>query len=135
MSALKGQVKGRCPVRWLDHGRQVIAAPPEHVDLSTAGPIREQLLTIINRGAETLIADMSATVSCDHAGTETLARVCQRAAASGTELRLVVTAPVIRRCVADWNEEERIHLPGPDQPAAGPGGNRPPHAGGDPRWH
>ncbi len=91
MSLLEGQV------RWLDRGRQAIAALPEHVDLSTAGSIREELLTLINRGAETLIADMSATVSCDHAGTDTLARVYQRAAASGTELRLVVTAPVIRR--------------------------------------
>ena len=97
MSSVEGQVKGWYPVRRLDHGRQVIVALPEHVDLSTAGPIREQLLTIVNRGAETLIADMSATMSCDHAGTDTLARVYQRAATSGTELRLVVTAPGIRR--------------------------------------
>ena len=97
MSSAEGQVKGCCPVRWLDHGRQVIVALPEHVNVSTASPIREQLLTIINRGAGTLIADMSATMSCDHAGTDTLARVYQRAATSGTELRLVVTAPGIRR--------------------------------------
>ena len=100
MSTLKGQVQHRCPVRWLDHGRQAIVTLPAHVGLSTSGPVREQLLTLINRGAETLIADMSATVSCDHAGTDTLARVYQRAAASGTELRLVVTAPVIRRVLA-----------------------------------
>lgn len=91
MSRLEGHV------RWLDRGRQAIVALPEHVDLSNAGSICEQLLTLINRGAETLIADMSATVSCDHAGADTLARVYQRAAASGTELRLVVTAPIIRR--------------------------------------
>jgi len=85
MSLLEGQV--RC---WIVAGSDRGTA--EHVDLSTAGSIREELLTLINRGAETLIADMSATVSCDHAGTDTLARVYQRAAASGTELRLVVTA-------------------------------------------
>ncbi len=100
MSLLEGQVKGCCPVRWLDHGRQAIMVLPEHVDLSVAGPIREQLLTIINRGVETLIADMSATMSCDLAGADTLARGYQRAAASGAELRLVVTAPVIRRLLA-----------------------------------
>ncbi len=100
MSLLEGQVKGCCPVRWLDHGRQAIMVLPEHVDLAVAGPIREQLLTISNRGAETLIADMSATMSCDLAGADTLARGYQRAAASGTELRLVVTAPVIRRLLA-----------------------------------
>lgn len=100
MSLLEGQVVGCCPVRWLDHGRQAIVVLPEHLDLSVAGPIREQLLTIINRGAETLIGDMSATMSCDLAGADTLARGYQRAAASDTELRLVVTAPVVRRLLA-----------------------------------
>jgi len=97
MWLLDSQVKDCCAVRWLDHGRLAVAALPEHVDLSTAGPIREQLLTLINRGAETLIADMTATISCDHAGVGALARVYQRAAASGTELQLVVAAPVVRR--------------------------------------
>jgi len=100
MATVKGQVQGRCSVRWLDHRRQAIAALPEHVDRSTSGPICEQLLTIINHGAETLIADMSATLSVDHAGTDALARVCRRADADGTELRLVVTAPVIRRVLS-----------------------------------
>jgi hypothetical protein len=31
--------------------------------LSNAGPIREELLSVINRGATTLIADMTATIS------------------------------------------------------------------------
>ncbi len=100
MSAPEGEVDGYCPVRWLDHGREAIAALPEHVDLSTASPIREQLLALINRGAKMLIADMTATISCDHAGADILARVHQRAAASGTELRLVVTAPVVRRVLS-----------------------------------
>jgi anti-anti-sigma factor len=95
-----GQVKDCCPVRWLEHGRLAVAALPEHFDLSTAGPIREQLLTVINRGARTLIVDMSATISCDHAGVAALARVYQRAAASGTELRVVVSAPVVRRVLS-----------------------------------
>ena len=97
MGLLDSQVRDCCAVRWLDHGRLAVAALPEHVDLSIAGPIREQLLTLINRGAETLIADMTATISCDHAGVGALARVYQRAAASGTELQLVVAAPVVRR--------------------------------------
>lgn len=97
MGLLDSQVDGCCAVRWLDHGRLAVAALPEHVDLYTADPIREQLLTLINRGAETLIADMTVTISCDHAGVGALARVYQRAAASGTELQLVVAAPVVRR--------------------------------------
>jgi anti-sigma B factor antagonist len=107
MGPLDGQVKDCCPVRWLEHGRLAVAAMPEHFDLPTAGPIREQLLTVINRGARTLIVDMTATIACDHAGVAALARVYQRAAASSTELRLVVSAPVVRR-VLDIGHIDRL---------------------------
>jgi PAS domain-containing protein len=52
---------------------------------------------VINRGAVTLIADMTVTVSCDHAGADAVVRAYQRATVSGTQLRPVVTAPVVRR--------------------------------------
>jgi len=81
------------PVEWA--GRQAVVALPEHIGISNAGQVREELLSLINRGATTLIADMTATVSCDQAGAEAVIRARTRAAASGTELRLVVTAPVV----------------------------------------
>ena len=40
---------------------------------------------------------MTATVSCDHAGAEAVARAYRRAIASGTQLRLVLTAHIVRR--------------------------------------
>jgi len=83
------------PVRWT--GQQAVVVLPEHVDLSHAGLIREELLSVINRGATALIVDMTATISCDYAGADALVRVYQRAVASGTELRLVVTAQIVRR--------------------------------------
>jgi anti-anti-sigma factor len=83
------------PVRWA--GRQALVALPEHIDVSNAGPIREELLSVINRGAEALIVDMTATISCDRAGADAVARAYQRAVASRTELRLVVTSGVVLR--------------------------------------
>ena len=83
------------PVQWTR--RQALIGLPEHIDVSNAGPIREELLTVINRGAEVLIVDMTATVSCDHAGADAMARAYQRAVASRTELRLAVTSGVILR--------------------------------------
>ena len=83
------------PVRWA--GRQALVALPEHIDVSNAGQIREELLSVINRGAEALIADMTATLSCDHAGANAVARAYQRAVVSRTELRLVVTSGVVLR--------------------------------------
>jgi anti-anti-sigma factor len=83
------------PVQWT--GRQAQVVLPEHVDVSNAGQIREELLSVINQGADALIVDMTATVSCDHAGADAVARAYQRAVASRTELRLVVTSGVVLR--------------------------------------
>jgi anti-sigma B factor antagonist len=83
------------PVQWM--GQQAVVALPEHIDVSNAGQIREELLSVINRGAAALIADMTATLSCDQAGADAVMRAYQRAHASGTQLRLVVTAEVVRR--------------------------------------
>jgi anti-anti-sigma factor len=86
------------PVQWT--GRQAVVALPEHIDLSNAGQIREELLSVINRGATALIADMTATISCDNAGADAVLRAHRRAAVSGTELRLVVTAKIVRRLLS-----------------------------------
>jgi anti-sigma B factor antagonist len=91
-------INDTCPVRWT--GRQAVIALPEHIDVSNAGQIREELLWVINRGAAVLIADMTGTLSCDHSGADAVMRAYQRALASGTQLRLVVTAPIVRRVLA-----------------------------------
>ena len=83
------------PVQW--SGQRAIVGLPEHIDVTNVTQLREQLLSLINRGAAVLIADMTATASCDHAAMDAIARAYQRAAVSGTQLRLVVTAPVVRR--------------------------------------
>jgi anti-sigma B factor antagonist len=85
----------RCPEEWLGH--QVVVTLPEQFDRFTADRVREQLLLVINRGAAVLIADLAATISCDYSGADALARVYQRAVASGTELELVVVSGVVRR--------------------------------------
>jgi anti-anti-sigma regulatory factor len=38
------------PVQWT--GRQAVVTLPEHIDVSNAGQIREELLSVINRGAK-----------------------------------------------------------------------------------
>jgi anti-anti-sigma factor len=85
-------------VRWT--GGQAVVTLPGHIDVSNAGQISEQLLSVINRGATELIADMTTTASCDHAGADAVARAYQRAAANGTQLRLVITAQIVRRVLS-----------------------------------
>ncbi len=86
------------PVEWT--GRQAIVAFPDRVDVSNVGRLRDRLLSVINRGPAVLIADMTDTASCDHQAVEAIARACQRAAINGTQVRLVVTAPVVRRVLS-----------------------------------
>jgi anti-anti-sigma regulatory factor len=86
------------PARWV--GRQAVVTLPEHIDVSNAGQIREELLSVINRGAAALIADMTATLSCDYAGADAVVRAYPRAVTNGTQLRLVVTARSSGACSA-----------------------------------
>jgi anti-anti-sigma regulatory factor len=45
---------------------------PEQIEVSNADQVSKSLLGVINRGATTLIVDMTATRSCDHAGANAL---------------------------------------------------------------
>jgi anti-sigma B factor antagonist len=84
-----------CPVHWA--GRRAVVALPEHVGASNAGQIQQELLSVIDGGATALIADMTATPWCDHAGAGAVVRAFRRAVISGTQLRLVVTAQHVSR--------------------------------------
>jgi PAS domain S-box-containing protein len=86
------------PVRWAGH--QAVVALPEHIGVSNAGQVLDELLSVINRGATSLVADLTATVSCDYAGADAVARAYRRAVSSGTELLLAVTAPVVLRALS-----------------------------------
>lgn len=81
-------------------GRQAVVGFPARVDGSNAARIGEQLLVALDGGAAVVIADMSATAWCDHAGVDTLVRAHQRALVRQAELRLVVSAPVVRQTVS-----------------------------------
>ena len=86
------------PVQWT--GRLAIMILPQQVGDSNAPQIREELLRVINRGATELVIDMTVTASCDHDGAAAVARAHQRATASGTQLRLAVTAGAVRRVLS-----------------------------------
>jgi uncharacterized protein len=95
-------------VQWT--GRQVVVTLPEHLGMSNADRVREQLLWVINRGADVLIADLTGTVSFDYSGADAMARAHHRAVATGTQLRLVVTADVVRRILSLSGLDHRISI-------------------------
>lgn len=117
---------------WL--GQVAVASLPVEIDLVNAGQVREDLLSVLNRGPATLIVDMAGTTFCDSAGVNALVRAYKRAAASGAGMRLVVTAPAVQRVLAITGVDSLIGIyPSvaaalADQPAQG-GKSRPGHAG------
>jgi len=80
-------------------GRRAVVTFPAHVGGPEAARIGEHLLGALRQGAVTLIADMSATQSCDPAAADAMARVYQHTAASQAELRLVIPAQEVRHLV------------------------------------
>jgi anti-sigma B factor antagonist len=86
------------PVQWAGH--QAVVTLPEHIDRSNASRVSDQLLWVINRGAAVLIADMTATLSCDYSGADALVRAYRRAVANGIQMRLVVNTKVVRRLLS-----------------------------------
>jgi len=71
----------------------VLVTLPGEIDMANADSISEQLAAAFAPGVRVVIADMTATTFCDSAGIGMLLRACRRAAAVGTELRLLLPCP------------------------------------------
>ena len=76
--------------------REVIVLLPEVIDIRNAAGVADELTSAVSRN-RVLIIDMSATRFCDCAGVRAIVRAHERATGSGAELRLVVTAALVRR--------------------------------------
>jgi PAS domain S-box-containing protein len=83
------------PVRWT--GTQAVVTLPERIGAADGGRVSGQLAGLVDRGPAVLIADMTATVSCDDGGADALRQAYQRASGNGTQLRVAVTAQDVRR--------------------------------------
>ena len=95
----------RFPVVWL--GEAAVITLPEEIDISNSEQVREELLSLLNRGPAVLIVDMAETTFCDSAGVNALVRAHKRATANGAEIRLVVTSPGVQR-VLDITGVDRL---------------------------
>lgn len=78
-------------------GWRVIATLPRLMDASNAEVIGQQLVAAIDSGATEVVADMTATRSCDYAGAGAVIKAYEHGVLSGTRLRLAVADPAVRR--------------------------------------
>jgi anti-sigma B factor antagonist len=63
---------------------------PAEMDMTNASGVRDLLAAVAGESPEVITADMAATVFCDSAGVNALARAHELAAAGGSELRLAL---------------------------------------------
>src|SRR5690349_21723880 len=70
---------------------------PAEIGATNAGRIGEQLHSAIASGAATVIAGMTATAFCDSTGARKLLLAHHKAAASCTELQIVLPSAAVRR--------------------------------------
>jgi anti-anti-sigma factor len=88
----------RYPVLWI--GQVAVVTLPTEIDVTNADIVREELLSVLNRGAVLLVADLSKTSFCDSAGVGALVRTFRRAATSASAMRLVVSTPAVQRVLS-----------------------------------
>jgi anti-sigma B factor antagonist len=119
----------RFPVVWIS--KAAVVTLPVEIDIANADLVRDDLLSILNRGAATLVVDMGGTTFCDSAGVNALVRAHKRATANGSKMRLVVSAPAVGRVLAITGVDRLMDIypsvaaslagadqPGPDEKAA-----------------
>ena len=112
-----------------------VATLPVEIDIANADQVRDNLLSVLDRGAATLIVDMGGTTFCDSAGLNTLVRAHKRATANGSKMRPVVSAPAVQRVLAITGVDHLMDIypsvaaslsgadqPGPDEKASPPYG-------------
>jgi anti-anti-sigma factor len=78
-------------------GERRIVTLPEHIDISNARSVAEELQATFDTGVTVVIADLTGTMTCSAAGVHELDLACQRAAARSIDLRLVIPpGPALR---------------------------------------
>ena len=88
----------RYPALWI--GQVAAVTLPAEIDVTNADTVLDELLAALNQGALLLVADLSRTSFCDSSGVSAIVRVFRQAVASGSGLRLVVSAPAVQRVLS-----------------------------------
>jgi anti-sigma B factor antagonist len=69
----------------------IIVTLPREIDITSAGDVEAQITAALVPGVAVVIADLTATSFCDSASLQRLLRASEKAAGSGTQLRLAIS--------------------------------------------
>ena len=77
--------------------RLAVVTLPDEIDISNDGQVQDTLARALDDGTAVLVADAAATTYCGCSGVTALLFAHHRAAAAGTQLRVVAGSPPMRR--------------------------------------
>lgn len=97
---------GFCTVRWAGHS--AIITLPAEIDINNAAQVSDELLRILDEGAQLLVVDMIRTTFCASDGVHAVMRAHQRAAAMPVTLRLAVGGHSVRRVLEITGADQLI---------------------------
>ena len=92
------------------HSATEVVTFPIEVDISNAPYAASWLLETLERHPQVVIADMSLTEFCDSSGIRILLLASKRMAEQGTELRIALGSPRVRRTMVFADADNMLRL-------------------------
>jgi anti-sigma B factor antagonist len=78
-------------------GTLAVVTMPDEIDMANSTEVADDLVSVLGRRPAVLVVDMSRTTFCDSGGVRALVQAHRKAAASGSQLRLVIASPAVRQ--------------------------------------
>jgi len=90
-------------------GHTVVGATGE-IDVATAPMLRDTLLALLNRGAESLVVDLRGVTFMDSTGVGSLLRIHHRQSLLGGSVHFVADQPAVLRVLDLMQLRRRLHV-------------------------
>jgi anti-sigma B factor antagonist len=91
-------------------GAHTVVGVTGEVDVAGAPVLRDTLLALVNRGADSLVVDLRGVTFIDSTGVGSLLRIFHRQGLLGGRVHFVVDQPSVRRVFDLMQLSKRLHL-------------------------
>ncbi|HEX6918893.1 MAG TPA: STAS domain-containing protein [Actinomycetes bacterium] len=91
-------------------GRHTVVELTGEVDIATAAGLRDCLLALVNRGADSLVVDLRGVTFIDSTGVGTLLRIFHRQSLLGGSVHFLADQPAVLRVFDLMQLTRRLHV-------------------------
>jgi anti-sigma B factor antagonist len=91
-------------------GPHIVVEVTGEIDVSSASVLRDRLLALLNRGADSLVVDLRGVTFVDSTGVGSLLRVFHRQSLLGGSIHFVADQPAVLRVFELMQLTRRLHV-------------------------